>query len=36
MLWLRYWRFFMFKAQISFFPPGKYQRPARFERGCRF
>ena len=23
----------MFKAQISIFPPGKYQRPARFERG---
>lgn len=22
------------KAQISIFPPEKYQRPARFERGC--
>ena len=24
------------KAQISIFPPEKYQRPARFERGCHF
>lgn len=24
------------KAQISIFPPGKYHRPARFERGCQF
>ena len=24
------------KAQISIFPPGKYQRPARFEGGVSF
>ena len=29
------WRsILVMKAQISIFPPEKYQRPARFERGC--
>lgn len=28
--------FVIVKAQISIFPPGKYQRPARFERGVPF